>query len=226
MTTQQEQLTVTLDSPYDREFIIHPKLPKLNGIFDLGSNVLIATHSPHERIQEHLHDHMHHMHIRYGFEIPRQPLLGISAAALEVAMLVNREHRVDCNPVFVSRGRRNEGICLKVAGQDVHWVHNEEVGRKATQLFESTGRRIPEGFYFSGFRTSDIEERIVKRYSREELLSAIGFGLRADQHFQATWREPKDEPIEAYPVVICLSDDETYFHTFFELRPTVVLGAF
>lgn len=216
--------TVTLDSTYERELAIHPRLPLINGIFDLGPNTLIASHSPHEHIPEHLHDHLPHMHIRYGFEIPRQPLLGLTGAALEVVMMVKVDHRVDCNPVFVALGPRNEGICLKIAGQDVHWVHNEDVGRKGTRLFEATGRKVPQGFYFAGFRTSDVEERKVHRYSREELLRAIGAGLRADQHFQATWREPKEEAIEPYPVVIGLSDDATYFATFFELRPTVVLG--
>jgi hypothetical protein len=226
MATAKDDLSVRLDSKYARELAIRPRLPEINGIFDLGPNVVIASHRPHERIAEHLHDHLQHMHIRYGFEIPRQPLLGVGAAALEVAMLVKTAHRVDCNPIFIARGKGNEGVCLKIAGQDVHWVHNEEVGKKATELYQATGRKIPDGFYFSGFRTSDVEERKVWRYSREDLLRAIGFGLRADQHFQATWREPKDEPIEPYPVVICLSDDDTYFSTFFELRPTIALGAF
>lgn len=216
---------LTLDSQYQRELIIRPRLPFIDGIFDLGPNTLIASHSPHEHIAEHLHDHLPHMHIRYGFEIPRQSLIGINAAALEVVMMVKVEHRVDCNPVFVALGKANEGICLKIAGQDVHWVHSEEVSRKGTKLYEASGRKVPQGFYFAGFRTSDVDERKVFRYSREELLRAIGAGLRADQHFQATWREPRNEPIEPYPVVIGLSDDETYFHTFFELRPTVVLGA-
>jgi hypothetical protein len=164
------------------------------------------------------------MHIRYGFEIPAQSLIGVPAAALEVAMLIRGEHRVDCNPIFVGRGPGSEGICLKIAGQDVHWVHNEEVGEKATALFEATGRELPDGFYFSGFRTSDVDERKVWRYSSDELKRAIGRGLRADQHFQATWREPSDQPITPYPVVIYLGDDQTSYHTFFELRPTVVLG--
>ncbi|MEM9293243.1 MAG: hypothetical protein AAGD01_16290 [Acidobacteriota bacterium] len=218
--------SVKLNSPYQKEFVIHPRLPYVNGIFDLGPNTLIASHPPHGRITEHLHDHLHHMHIRYGFEIPRQPLTGFDASALEVAMLVKTAHRVDCNPIFVDRGPGSEGICLKIAGQDVHWVHNEEVGKKATKLYESTGRRLPKGYYFSGFRTSDVDEREVWYYSREELLRAIGHGLRADQHFQATWREPRDEPIEPYAVTICLSDSETYFHTFFQLQPTITLGAF
>jgi hypothetical protein len=223
---KKQRSTVKLTSGYERELVIHPRLPFVDGIFDLGPNTLIAAHAPHARIPEHLHDHLPHMHIRYGFEIPRQPLLGMDAAALEVAMLVKVEHRVDCNPIFVGRGVDNQGLCLRVADQDVHWVHNEDVGKKATKLFTATGRIIPKGFYFSGFRTSDVKERKVWRYNRVDLLRAIGSGLRADQHFQATWREPKKDAIEPYPVVICLSDDETYFHTFFELRPTVALGAF
>ena len=188
--------------------------------------MLIASHAPHERIREHLHDHLPHMHIRYGFEIPDQSFRGISATALEVAMLIRVEHRVDCNPVFVARGPGAEGVCLKIAGQDVHWVHNAESGSKATKLFESTGRRIPAGFRFSGFRTSDLEERKVRKYSRLELLAAVGLGLRCDQHFQATWIEPKQEVIEPYDVIICLSDDTTDYHTFFRLQPTIALGAF
>lgn len=219
-----ESIAVNLDSGYERELVIKPKLPFIDGIFDLGPNTLIASHSPHEHIAEHLHDHLPHMHIRYGFEIPQQPLLGVKAAALEVVMMIRVDQRVDCNPVFVARGPKNEGVCLKIAGQDVHWVHNEDVAKKGTELFESTGRKVPKGFYFAGFRTSDLEERKVQRYSRTDLLRVIGAGLRADQHFQATWREPKNEPIEPYPVIIGLSDDETYFNTFFELRPTVTLG--
>jgi hypothetical protein len=226
MDTGIATTSIRLDSPYTRELRIQPRLPAVDGIFDLGPNTLIASHAPHGRIREHLHDHLPHMHIRYGFEIPQQPLLGIDSAALEVAMLIRVAHRVDCNPIFVARGPGAEGVCLKMGGQDVHWVHNEEVGEKATELYRATGRKIPEGYYFSGFRTADVEERKVWRYTREDLLRAIGVGLRADQHFQATWREPSDRPIEPYPVVIALSDDETYFHTFFELRPTVALGAF
>jgi hypothetical protein len=215
---------VQLSSPYDAALVIHPCLPVIPGIFDLGPEVLIASHGPHGRIPEHLHDHLPHMHIRYGFELPPQSLVGVPAAALEVAMKISVEHRVDCNPIFVARGAGAEGVCLKIAGQDVHWVHNEEVGRKATELFQATGRKVPEGFYFSGFRTSDVEEREVWRYSAEDLKRAIGCGLRADQHFQATWRDPREEPIEPYAVTIYLGDDETVYHTFFELRPTVALG--
>jgi hypothetical protein len=217
------EATSSHDAPTLR---ILPKLPAIDGIFDLGSNVLIASHNPHGRIPEHLHEHAPHMHIRYGFEIPSQSLHGIQAAAFEVAMMVRADHRVDCNPVFVARGRGAEGVCLKIAGQDVHWVHNEEVGKKATDLFTRTGRKIPKDFRFSGFRTSDLQERVVRRYSREELLATIGLGLRCDQHFQATWIEPQNKPIEPYDVVICLSDDATDFHTFFCLHPTVSLSAF
>lgn len=218
--------TVELDSQYEKALVINPKLPIINGIFDLGSNVLISAHKPHGRIKEHLHDHLHHLHIRYGFEIPNQPLIGVDKVALAVAMLIKVEHRVDCNPVFVARGRNSEGICLKIDGEDVHWVHNKEVGKTATILYESTGRKIPEGYYFSGFHTSDLEERNVRHYSLEELRRAVGSGLRADQHFQATWREPKDEPIDPYSVIIYLGDDATSYHTFFKLEPTVSLGAF
>jgi|SRR5882724_9830067 len=219
-------LALSVDSVYDKALVIRPRLPSVDGIFDLRADTLIASHAPHGRIAEHLHDHLPHMHIRYGFEIPAQSLAGIDGAALEVAMMIQVGHRVDCNPVFVARGPGSTGVCLKVAGQDVHWVHNDEAGKKATQLYESTGRKVPEGYYFSGFRTSDLEERKVWRYSREDLLRAIGRGLRADQHFQATWREPRKEPIAPYDVIICLSDDATSFHTFFRLQSTVSLGAF
>jgi hypothetical protein len=141
-------------------------------------------------------------------------------------MMIPVEHRVDCNPIFVARGEGAEGVCLKIAGQDVHWVHSEEAGRKATALFESTGRRVPKGFRFQGFQTSDMEERKVRRYSQPELKAAVGLGLRADQHFQATWIEPREEPIEPYDVIICLADDVTPYHTFFRLQPSIALGAF
>src|SRR5215211_3642786 len=186
---------------------IKPRLPTIDGIFDLGSNVLIASHGPHRHIAEHLHDHLHHMHIRYGFEIPRQSFKGITQAALEVVMMIKVQHRVDCNPVFVGRGPDAEGVCLKIAGEDVHWVHNEEAAAKATELFRQTGRKVPDGYRFSGFKTSDLEERKVRRYSRAELVATVGLGLRCDQHFQATWIEPKDELIEPYDVIIGLSDD-------------------
>jgi hypothetical protein len=212
-------------TPHDVQFEIRPRLPAIDGIFDLGPNVLIASHSPHGRVPEHLHDHFHHMHIRYGFEIPQQSFTGLSKVALQVMMCIPTNQRVDCNPVFVARGATNEGVCLKIAGQDVHWVHNEEAGRKATQLFEATGRKMPADFRFQGFQTSDMEERTVRRYSVEELKAAVGLGLRADQHFQATWIEPQDKPIIPYDVIICLADDATTYHTFFRLQPTLSLGA-
>ena len=62
------KITVESNSHYDRELLIQPRLPFVNGIFDLGPNTLIASHSPHKHITEHLHDHLPHMHIRYGFE--------------------------------------------------------------------------------------------------------------------------------------------------------------
>jgi hypothetical protein len=207
-------------------FRIRPRLPEIDGIFNLGPDVLIASHSPHAKIPEHLHDHLPHMHIRYGFEIPAQSFQGVPAAALQVAMMIRAEHRVDCNPVFVARGRGAEGVCLKIAGQDVHWVHNEDAGKQATERYQHTGRRVPAGYRFSGFKTSDLEERKVRRYTRLELLGTVGCGLRCDQHFQATWIEPKQEPIEPYDVIICLSDDATDYCTFFRLQPTVSLGAF
>lgn len=217
-------LTVELESRYQQEVRVEPRVPAFDGIFDLHHNQLIASHDPHEDIEEHLHAHLPHMHIRYGLEIPHQPFLGVDEVALEVAMLVKTTHRVDCNPIFVSRGEESTGIPLQVAGQDVHWVHNDEVSEKATERYQATGREISDGYYFAGFRTSDVEEREVWQYSREELRQAIGSGLRADQHFQATWREAKDEAIEPYPVTIFLSDDTTQFHTFFELQPTAPLG--
>jgi hypothetical protein len=165
------------------------------------------------------------MHIRYGFEIPKQSLSGIEAAALEVVMIIKQEHRVDCNPVFVARGNGAAGVCLKIAGEDVHWVHNDEASKKGAALLEATGRPVPSGYYSSGFRTSDLGERNVRRYSREELLAAIGQGLRADQHFQATWKEPRPDPIAPYEVTIILSDDESSFYTIFRLPVIVPIGA-
>jgi hypothetical protein len=204
--------------------VIRPRPPVIDGIFDLGPDVLIASNAPHGRIPEHLHDHLYHMHIRYGFEIPRQDFQGIDSVALLVMMMIPVNQRVDCNPIFVARGEGSEGVCLKVAGEDVHWVHNEEAGKKATELFEATGRKLPKDYRFQGFQTSDLDERKVRRYSRDELKAAVGLGLRADQHFQATWIEPRDEPIEPYDVIICLADDTTPYHTFFRLQPTVSLG--
>ena len=210
----------------DPQFIIHPRLPGIDGIFDLPANTLVASHSAHGHIAEHLHDHLPHMHIRYGFEIPRQSFSGVTAVAPLVAMCIRKDQRVDCNPVFVGKGAGSEGVCLKIGGQDVHWVHNEDAAQKATRLYQATGRKIESGYRFIGFATSDLQERKVRRYSKDEIVAAVGFGLRADQHFQATWIEPKDEAIEPYPVTIFLSDDETTFHTFFVLPLTVSIGAF
>jgi hypothetical protein len=210
---------------YDKALEIHPKLPSIPGIFDVPADTTISTHSPHDHIVEHLHDHLPHMHIRYGFEIPQQSLQGIDAAALEVVMVIQNEHRVDCNPVFVARGNGAEGVCLKIAGQDVHWVHSDEASKKGAELLARTGRRVPSGYYASGFRTSDLDERNVRRYTRTELLAAIGQGLRADQHFQATWKEPRPEPIEPYEVTILLSDDESSYYTTFRLPVIVPIGA-
>jgi len=203
---------------------IHPRLPALDGIFNLGNNVLISAHSPHEHIAEHLHDHLNHMHIRYGFEIPAQDFAGIETTALQVAMRINTLHRVDCNPVFVARGPGAEGVCWKIAGEDVHWVHDEAVGEKATQAWTSTGRSLDPNYRFSGFATSDLQERRVRHYTRTELAAAIGLGVRCDQHFQATWIEPSEAPIEPYDVAIFLSDSESGFSTFFSLPTTVALG--
>lgn len=213
---------------YENGFVIRPRLPIHDGIFHLGPDVLIASHPPHRHITEHLHDHFYHLHIRYGFEIPRQDLssLPTRGLALQVAMLIKVTQRVDCNPIFIAKGKGAEGICLKIAGQDVHWVHDESVGKKATKLFQATGRSVPDDARFIGFSTSDLEERKLFRYKEAELKEAIGSGLRVDQHFQATWIEPRDAPIEPYEVIICLSDDVTGYHTFFTLPPTISLGAF
>ena len=140
-------------------------------------------------------------------------------------MLVKKQHRVDCNPIFVERGKNSEGICVKIAGQDVHWVHDEQVATKATKLYSATGRKINEDYYFSGFSTSDIDERKLWRYSSEELKRVVGqTGFKADQHFQATWKDPKDEPIEPYEVIIFLSDDVSSYYTFFKLPLVVPIG--
>jgi hypothetical protein len=40
------------------EFIVKPRLPQYAGIFDLPGETCIASHKPHERINEHLHDHL------------------------------------------------------------------------------------------------------------------------------------------------------------------------
>ena len=143
---------------YENGFVIRPRLPIHDGIFHLGPDVLIASHPPHKHIPEHLHDHFYHLHIRYGFEIPQQSLSGVSKRGLapQVAMLITNTQRVDCNPVFVAKGEGAEGICLKIAGQDVHWVHDESVGKKATKLFQATGRCVPDDARFIGFSTNDV----------------------------------------------------------------------
>ncbi|RBP06268.1 hypothetical protein DFR50_13246 [Roseiarcus fermentans] len=220
------------DPPFSRTFdqslVIRPRLPIYDGIFHLGPDTLIASHPPHKHIAEHLHDHLYHMHIRYGFELPAQPLHFIpdSGTALQVAMAIDVSQRVDCNPVFVAKGNNGEGICLKIAGQDVHWVHDDEVAKKATELYQATGRTISPNVRFIGFSTSDLDERRLRKYTADELKAVIGNGLRVDQHFQATWIEPKETPIAPYDVTIFLSDDVSEYYTFFELFPTVKLGLF
>jgi hypothetical protein len=215
-------------STFERSFVIRPRLPIFDGIFHLGPDVLIAAHGPHKHISEHLHDHLPHLHIRYGFEVPRQNFDWIPRAGVapQVMMMIKVDQRVDCNPVFVAKGDGAEGLCLKIGGQDVHWVHDTEASEKATRLFSATGRQMPNGFRFIGFSTSDLEERRKHRYSRLDLLAAVGAGLRVDQHFQATWIEPSEKRIEPYPVTICLADDVTDYHVFFSLPVTVNIGAF
>lgn len=105
----------------ERLFVIRPFVPGIHGIFDLPSEPLIASHGPHKYIEEHLHDHLQHMHIRYGFEIPAQSLAGIDGLAPWVMMAIKIDQRVDCNPIFVARGPGAEGVCLKIGGDDVHW---------------------------------------------------------------------------------------------------------
>lgn len=212
---------------YEEGLIIRPCLPRIPGILGIGPDQCIASHAPHEPIKEHLHHHLQHMHIRYGFELPSQSLTGITdGVAPAVMMAIPVEQRVDCNPIFVARGEGAEGICLHIDGEEVHWVHHDEAGAQAVELYEATGRKLPDGFYWSGFYMSDVEERKVRRFSREQLLRTIGQGLRADQHFQATWREPRDELIEPYEVLICLTDDQTSYVTFFRLPVVVPIGAF
>lgn len=208
---------------------IRPGLPPFGGIFGLpGRESPIASHQPHApgtRVAEHLHEHLPHMHISYGFTIPQQRLdLLPDKTMFEVAMVVLCAHRVDCNPIFIGRNGP-EGTCLKIGGEDVHWIHSDEVSEKAARLYAETGRTIPDGYYFSGFRTATVDERQEKGYTREELAEAIGTGLTAEQHFQATWREPSDEAIEPYDVLIYLGDSTTRYHTFFKLPTVVALGA-
>jgi hypothetical protein len=210
---------------YEDGLIIKPCLPALPGILGVGPDQCIASHRPHEPIKEHLHHHLHHMHIRYGFEFPAQRLTGIqNEVSPLVAMAIRDSHRVDCNPIFVARGEGAEGICLHIDGDEVHWVHHEEAGAQAAELYSQSGRELAEGFYWSGFYMSDLAERTIRRFTREQMLRTIGLGLRADQHFQATWREPRDEAIEPYEVLICLSDDQTSYFTFFRLPITVPIG--
>lgn len=210
---------------YDRAIVVRPRLPSIHGIFDIPADTCIAAHAPHERIAEHLHDHLYHLHIRYGFEYPAQSLEGVDAASWAVAMMIKADHRVDCNPPFVARGPGAEGVTLKVGGEDVHWVHDKGVTRTATQRFEAQGKRVPKGYYFSGFSTSDVGERKVRHFSSEDLKRTVGRGLRCDQHFQATWKEPRDEPIEPYDVILYLGDNQTSYHTFFRLPVVVPIGA-
>jgi hypothetical protein len=208
------------------EFIVKPKLPQYAGIFDLPGETCIASHKPHERINEHLHDHLYHMHIRYGFEFPRQTLTGIEKLSFLVVMMVKVEHRVDCNPIFVGRGNGNQGVCLKIAGQDVHWTPDENAAKVAEKRYNALGKKVPNGYYFAGFSTSDMTERKVYEYTREDLVRAIGNGLVADQHFQATWKKPIEKEIEPYDVTIFLGDSVTEYHTFFRLPVVVPIGAY
>ncbi|MFC7384440.1 hypothetical protein [Sphaerisporangium rhizosphaerae] len=220
-------MTTALAEP---DLIIRPCLPPFGGIFDLpGRETPVATHMPHapfENLEEHLHEHLPHLHISYGFEIARHELEHLPESThLEVVMAIKKEHRVDCNPIFVNRKNASEGECLKIGGEDVHWIHSEETARKATELFARTGRRLPEDMYFSGFLTSTPDERETRAYTREELFEAIGDGLLVEQHFQATWLEPREEPIDPYDVIIYLGSTDTRYHTFFRLPAIVPLGA-
>lgn len=212
------------------DLIIEPCLPPFGGIFDLpGRQTPVATHMPHgpfENLEEHLHEHLPHMHISYGFKVPKHDKASLpKATKLSVVMAIRKEHRVDCNPIFVSRKSPREGECLKIAGDDVHWIHSDETARRATELFARTGRRLPEDMYFSGFVTSTPDEREERAYTRDELYDAIGDGLLVEQHFQATWQEPRDEAIEPYDVTIYLGNTTTNYHTFFRLPAVVPLGA-
>jgi hypothetical protein len=213
------------------DLIIRPGLPPYGGIFDLpAQETPIAAHQPHgpyTHIAEHLHDHLPHMHISYGFSIPEhRPEQLPESTHLEVAMAISRAHRVDCNPIFIGRMNGNAGETLKIGDEDVHWIHSEETAEKATERFAATGRKLPDDMYFSGFVTATVDEREDRPYTREELAKAIGSGLIAEQHFQATWMEPKDEAIEPYDVTIYLGNTATPYHTFFRLPTVVPLGAF
>lgn len=225
-TKRANRAGLQLPVNYEDGLVIRPCLPRIPGILGIGPDQCIASHPPHEPIKEHLHHHLNHMHIRYGFEFPYQTLAGIEHISPAVMMAIRIEHRVDCNPIFVARGEGAEGITLHIDGEEVHWVHDEDAGDQATELYEATGRKLPDGFYWSGFYMSDTEERKVRSFTRDQLLRTIGLGFRADQHFQATWREPRDEAIEPYEVLICLTDDQSSYFTFFKLPIVVPLGAF
>jgi hypothetical protein len=214
----------------DESLVIQPGIPPFGGIFALpGRETPIASHEPHseeENWAEHLHAHLPHLHVSYGFKLTQQQNTELpDSTHLEVAMAILTSQRVDCNPIFVGKNSE-EGVCLKIAGEDVHWIHSTEVSEKAQRLFAKTGRRLPSTMYFAGFRTSTVDERQQKPYTRAELSEAIGDGLICEQHFQATWREASDEPIEPYDVVIYLGDSATNYHTFFRLPTIMPLGAF
>jgi hypothetical protein len=219
------------DSQYSGpDLIIRPSLPPFGGIFDLpGQETPVATHAPHgpyQHIPEHLHDHLPHMHISYGFQIPKHKPEDLPRECkLQVVMAISKQHRVDCNPIFIGRVNGNTGETLKIGGVDVHWIHSEETARMATERFAKTGRRLPDNMYFSGFVTATEDERDERAYTREELEEAIGDGLLAEQHFQATWLEPREEMIEPYDVTIYLGNSATPYHTFFKLPTVVPLGA-
>lgn len=235
-------MTATLDLPGVRpespdlpgpstraqDLVIRPCKPPFGGIFDLpGQETPIATHLPHGpygHLREHLHEHLPHLHVSYGFEIRKhRPEELPDETHLEVAMLIHKDHRVDCNPIFTGRDG-NEGTCLKVGGEDVHWIHSSETDEKATRRFAATGRSIPADRYFSGFVTSTPDERTARPYTRGELVEAIGDGLLAEQHFQATWLKPCEEAITPYDVIIYLGNTATAYHTFFRLPTVVPLG--
>jgi hypothetical protein len=71
-----------------------------------------------------------------------------------------------------------------------------------------------------------MTERKVYEYTREDLVRAIGNGLVADQHFQATWKKPIEKEIEPYDVTIFLGDSVTEYHSFFRLPVVVPIGAY
>lgn len=225
-STVGKPATVRLPIDYEAGLVIRPRLPSIPGILGIGPDQCIASHAPHEPIKEHLHHQLPHLHIRYGFELPAQTLSGIERISPAVMMMIRNDQRVDCNPIFVARGEGAEGVTLHIDGEEVHWVHSDEAGTQATELYRATGRETPDGYYWSGFYMSDTAERKTRSFTREQLLRTIGLGFRADQHFQATWREPREAPIEPYEVLICLTDDQTSYFTFFKLPIVVPIGAF